>query len=478
MNKHKYENIAMILEDQIKGKVLLPGDKLPSLRRLCTDHDISQSTALSVYDLLQAGGYAESRDRSGYFVSRLSGRIAALPFSSQPAGKESAQNLDKLAEEIFSTAGPGHIKFSYGAPSSKLLPVARLNKELVKAARNLESGGTAYTETQGNEKLRRQVIRHAPHLGSLKPDDLITTSGCNNALALALMATTSPGDRVGVESPYYFGLSGLARSLGIKLVELPCHALTGPDLEMLECILQKRQLQAIIVVSNFSNPMGGLMPPANKEHLVKLIERFQIPLIEDDIYGDIYFGKQRPDTCKSYDSSGLVLLCSSFTKTIAPGYRVGWIAPGKFREKVLQLKLSFMVCSASLTEEAIAGFMETSHYQKHLKQLRQTLYANYLQYSDVIGRYFPEGTRLSQPQGGLFLWVEFDSEINTLQLFKQAIRLGISIAPGQLFTREKQFSNCMRLNFGLPWNPQLEQALKTIGHLAKMLGKTTNKLNN
>lgn len=471
MNQYKYENIAMILADRIKSKVLLPGEKLPSLRKLCIDHDISQSTALSVYDLLQASGYAESRHRSGYFVSRLSGRIAALPFSSQPAGKESDENLDKLAEEIFSTAGSGHIKFSYGAPSSRLLPVARLNKELVKATRNLDSGGTAYTETQGNEKLRRQIIRHASHLGSLKPEDLITTSGCNHALALALMATTSPGDRVGVESPYYFGLSGLARNLGLNLVELPCHAVTGLDLGMLEGILQTRQLQVIIVVSNFSNPMGGLMPAASKQQLVKLIEQFQIPLIEDDIYGDIYFGRQRPETCKGYDNSGLVLLCSSFTKTIAPGYRVGWIAPGKFREKVLQLKLSLMVCSVSLTEEAIAGFMETSHYQKHLKQLRQTLYANYLQYSEAISRYFPEGTRLSQPQGGLFLWVEFDPELDTLQLFKQAIRLGISIAPGQLFTREKQFSNCMRLNFGLPWNTQLEQALKTIGHLAKMLGQ-------
>ena len=303
--------------------------------------------------------------------------------------------------------------------------------------------------------------------GNLHEDELITTNGAMNAVSLCLMALGKPGDTIAIESPCYPGTLQLAISLGFKVLELPTHPITGLEIAALKEALPKINL--CLLVPNFNTPLGYCMPDERKEEIVALLAQHRIPLIEDDIYGDLYFGTQRPKCCKSFDKEGNVLWCSSVSKTLAPGYRVGWVAPGRYKDKLLKLKLIHSISSAAIIQESVANFLKTGKYENHLRQLRRTLQDNYQHYVKAIAEYFPAGTRTSRPQGGLTLWVEFSKEIDTKKLYDLAIKQRISIAPGRMFTLQDQFENCMRLCIGLPWSEELRFKLKQLGNLAKML---------
>jgi len=299
--------------------------------------------------------------------------------------------------------------------------------------------------------------------GHLHENDLITTGGGMQALSLCLMALSKPGDTIAIESPCYPGILQLAVSQGLKVLELPTHPVTGIEIEDLKKVIPKIDL--CLLIPNFNTPLGSCMPDENKKEVVALLAKHGIPLIEDDIYGDTYFGQQRPKCCKSFDQDGNVVWCSSISKTLAPGYRVGWIAPGKYKEKILKLKLIHVISSSSIVQEAVANFLKTGKYETHLRQFRRTLENNYQNYVRAIAQYFPEGTKTSRPQGGLALWVEFSRDIDTVKLHDLAIKQGISIAPGRMFTLQDQFENCMRLCIGLPWTEELNLKLKQLGKL-------------
>lgn len=250
-------------------------------------------------------------------------------------------------------------------------------------------------------------------------------------------------------------------------MELPTHPTTGLEITALREAIPKINL--CLLVPNFNTPLGSCMPDEHKKEIVALLARHHIPLIEDDIYGDLYFGSQRPKCCKSFDTEGNVLWCSSVSKTLAPGYRVGWVAPGKYKEKLLKLKLIHSISSASIIQESVANFLKTGKYENHLRQLRRTLQLNYQNYVQAIAAYFPAGTKTSRPQGGLAIWVEFSKEIDTKKLYYLAIKQQISITPGRIFTLQNQFENCMRLCIGLPWSEDIKTKLKLLGNLAKSL---------
>jgi len=288
-----------------------------------------------------------------------------------------------------------------------------------------------------------------------------------NALSYCLLALGKPGDTIAIESPCYPGILQLAVSLGLKVLELPTHPVTGMELAALKAAIPKIDL--CLLVPNFNTPLGSCMPDEHKKEVVALLSSHNIPLIEDDVYGDLYFGTQRPKCCKAFDKEGNVIWCSSISKTIAPGYRVGWVAPGKYKEKLLKLKLVHSISSTSIVHEAVANFLKTGRYENHLRHLRRTLQDNYQQYVHAIAQFFPEGTKTTRPQGGLALWVEFNKGIDTAELYDMAIKHRISIAPGRMFTLQDQFENCMRLCIGLPWSEELRFKLKKLGGFAKMI---------
>jgi DNA-binding transcriptional MocR family regulator len=470
VKEYRYQQIAEVFEQQILTEILRPGNKLPSLRVICTENEVSLSTALKAYYTLESKSLIESRPNSGYFVSHTTKRFPGIPQSSNPAQSEKPKDIDELTAIVYKKHHKDHTDLSLAIPAQELLPVAKLNKELILASRSLKDSGTAYEIVEGNERLRRQIARRSSAMGArLSVQDIVITAGCVEAVSYALRATTVRGDKLAVESPVSFGMLQLAQDLGLNVIELPTHPQTGIELEALKIALETQHINACLLISNFSNPLGSCMPDEHKKEVVRLIEKHQVPLIENDVNGDVYFGTQRPTCCKSYDESGLVLWCGSVSKTLAPGYRVGWIAAGKFTGKVIKMKRLHTISGTSITQEATAGFLETGRYEHHLRKLRQTLHTNSLHYAQTIGDYFPDGTLASRPMGGSALWVELPPKYSSLNLYEKAVQQKISFAPGAMFTLQQQFDNCLRLNYALPWTEKLENNLKLLGRLAKII---------
>ena len=468
-NEHIYLQIAESIEQQILGQVLKIGDKLPSVRIFSKEQGVSVSTILQAYYHLESKGLIESRPQSGYYVRFNPSRFPRKVEKSNPLLQIKHKDVETMIAEVYDDFSmKGQMRFSLSVPSPELLPLARLNKSMIQALRELPGNGTAYEQVQGNELLRRQVARSSISWGNqVAADDLVTTSGCMNAISFCLMAVAKPGDLIAVESPVYFGVLRFAQSIGLRLLELPTDPDTGVDISDLKKALDKHPVKACFFVTNFSNPLGYCMPDAQKEEMVKVLAKRGIPLIEDDLYGDIYFGKKRPRSCKSFDEEGLVLWCSSISKSLAPGYRVGWVAPGKFMEQIKRQKLYHGITSATAQQAAIGNFLATGRYDHHLRKLRQTLHANSLHYIRAISEYFPDGVKVSDPKGGFIIWVELDKKIDTYQLYQEAMLHRISIAPGTMFSLQDKYHNCMRLSYGMPWTPEVDRALKRLGTLVK-----------
>lgn len=462
-----YLKIAKILEGQIISETLRIGEKLPSIRSVQKIYNVSINTVKQAFLELESKSLIESRPRSGYFVSKTSQRRLALPSVSSPKLSTKENTPEDLMHKVFNAFQHKEIRqFSLGIPHKSLLPIAKLNKGMVKVLRELDGSGTAHEPAQGSLNLRRNVAKWSLVIeGKLTEDDFVTTLGTMNAIYYCLNAVTKPGDTIATESPAYFGILQLAKSMGLNVIELPTDPVTGIDLDALKRNINK--ISACCIVSNFSNPLGSLMPDEHKKQLVEMLTFYNIPLVEDDLFGNLFFGETRPKPCKVFDEAGMVMWCGGTSKTLAPGYRVGWTAPGKFKDKIIWNKLVQTVSTPSLFQEVIADFMENGRYDHHLRKLRQTLHTNCLKFQRAVEDYFPENTKISQPQGGSFLWLELDKKIDTSELFDIAIKQKISFAPGRLFTQHNQFNNCMRLNFALKWDEKLEFDLKRLGKIVK-----------
>lgn len=468
-----YVQIAEKLEKNISQGVLKTGDKLLSVRTLSKQQGISISTAFKAYTQLEIKGLIEARPKSGYYVRFLSRKHSALSTLRSFQKEPEHVSLDEMIAMVSQNVNTeGIIKLSQAAPALELLPQSKLNKAMAEAIRRSSAGCMNYETIQGNLVLRKQLARQAFNWGGIvTEDDIVTTQGCIEALFFCLKAVTEAGDTVAIESPAYFGTFKLLRSMGLKVLEIPSSPETGISIDYLAEALNQVKIKACLFVTNFTNPLGSVMPDENKKALVKLLSHHEIPLIEDDIYGDLYFGKNRPRTCKSYDQNGLVLLCSSVSKSLAPGYRVGWCMPGKFTAQVVNLKLTHSISSATPTQTAIGLFFETGRFDLHLRNLRKALYTQCLRYIQAITEYFPEDTKISEPRGGYVLWIEMNKRVDAFKLYKSALKFNISIAPGQIFSTDGEFSNCIRISFGIPFNKEIDQCLKILGTLVNDMSK-------
>jgi DNA-binding transcriptional MocR family regulator len=468
-----YTQLVGRFENQIKQNLLKCGDKLPSVRALSQEQGISISTAYKAYVELENMGMIEARPKSGYYVKFSTSRYTKSPEMMPPIKKiEQVSVVEMIAMVYRNMGGDSVLSLSRSSPAIGLIPMAKLNKSMMEAIRKSPNGNINYESLQGNIDMRKQIAKNAFNWGGqISEDDIVTTQGCMEALVFCLRAVTKPGDTVAIESPTYFGIFTIMMSLNLNVLEIPGDARTGLDIAYLEQAMEKVTVNACLFVTNFSNPIGSCMPDERKQQLVKLLAKKQIPLIEDDIYGEIYFGKSRPRTCKSYDTEGMVMLCSSVSKSLAPGYRVGWCIPGKFKEQILSLKLMHTISSATPTQAAIAHFFETGRYDLHMRNLRRALYTQCLHYMQGIAQYFPPDTKISQPQGGYALWIELDKSINAFELYQAAMAQNISVAPGQIFSTDARFTNFIRISFGRPYDEVLENSFKVLGELIRGMMK-------
>lgn len=466
-----YQQVADKLEKLIRTGVLRAGNRIPSVRQTCVQHGVSLTTAVQAYLLLENRGLIEARPKSGFFVRpSVRGTLQEPPPSRT---REVATRVDvaSLQERIFDAARmPDVVPFGAAYPGAANLPVAKLSRIMASVARSAGAHGIGYEMPPGSAALRREIARRSLERGlNLSPEEIIITCGGTEALALCLRAVTRAGDVVAVESPTYFGVLQQIEELGLKAIEIPMHPRDGMDLDALERAVKSRRLAACLAVPNFSNPLGSLMPDTHKQRMVEILARRDIPLIEDDINGGLHHHGNRPHVAKSFDRDGRVMMCGSFSKTLAPGYRVGWVVPGRYFDRVKALKLTSTLATATLPQLAVAEFVANGGYDHHLRALRRQLAAQIEQMSEAVAEAFPAGIKLTRPTGGFVLWVELPPGTSALELHRRALAQKISIAPGPMFSATGGFENFIRLNCGHPWSVESERAVGALGRLVRQL---------
>lgn len=465
----RYEQLANSIALSIQEGVLCKGDKLPSVRQASMSRNVSPSTVFQAYYLLEAKGIISARERSGYFVT--GGQLTILP-SPEPAAvnHDVLTNVD-VSELVFdvleSIKHKKVVPLGSAFPSPLLFPLNNLARTLAASVQVMDPWSSVENLSPGDANLRRQIaLRYMIDGLHVAADEIVITNGALEALNLCLMAVTRPGDTVLIESPTFYAALQSIERIGLKAIEIPSHPRDGIDLNAMELALQRHQPKACWLMSNFQNPLGSLLSDEKKKSLVALLTKYQVPLIEDDVYAELYFGEKRPTPAKAFDTDGLVMHCSSFSKCLAPGYRVGWVAPGRFAKDIERLKLTTTLSASVPAQIALGKYLQKGGYDKHLRQLRHALLVNQIKFIDAIERYFPAGTRLTKPQGGYFVWVKLPNGINALELHQLALKQGISIAPGPIFSAQRGFTDYIRLNYGHIWDSNIENALAIIGKIS------------
>lgn len=463
----RYQELAGQTEKLITDGVLRPGDRLPSVRQACRIHDISPVTVTQAYYLLESRGLIEARPKSGYFVRARLGRNLPEPEMSHPeGGSTQLQVSDFIFRILDSVRDPSVVPLGSSFPSPYLYPLDKLGRFLASAARKFDPLATVTDLPPGNEELRRQLaLRYLAQGAPVSPQEIVITSGAMEGLNLCLQAVTQPGDLIAIESPtFYAGLQASER-LGLKVIEIPSHPREGVSLAALEDALRRHPIKACLFMLNFANPTGSLVSDERKQALIELLSRHDVPLIEDDVYAELYLGQQAPLCSKAEDKSGLVMHVSSFSKCLAPGYRVGWVAAGRYAGRIQRLKLSTSLATTIPVQIALADYLKQGGYENHLRHLRHALARQEAELVQAVEEHFPAGIRLARPQGGYFLWLELPRQVDALLLHQLALDHGISTAPGPIFSAKRKFGHHLRLNFGHPDSPGRQAAMATLGEL-------------
>lgn len=466
-----YLKLARALEDQIERGTLRPGDRVPSVRGFSLRQGVSISTVLEAYLWLEKRGAIEARPKSGFFVRVPFTQSVPEPRFHTPQPRPQRFSAGDIVAEVLGSAhDPDRVPLGTACPSPDLFPNQKLNRILRGIIRSTPLHSAVYAFAPGAELLRRQIARRSVEYGcSFAPSEIVVTCGAMEALNLGLRSVARPGDVIAVESPTYFGVLEAIQSLGMRAIEIPTHPREGMSLELLEGAIRKHRIKACVAITNGHNPLGYVLPDEYKKNLAELTARHDIALIEDDIYGDLAFGARRPKVAKAFDRKGNVLLCSSFSKVLAPGFRVGWVHAGHFQAEVERVKFNNTVATASLGQLALGEYLESGGYDRYLARLRIAFAEQVRMVSHAAAKYFPEGTRITRPDAGYLLWVELPKKVDAVALFRAALDERISIVPGTIFSSTGRFRNCIRISCGSRWSDAIDRALLTLGRLAESI---------
>ncbi|WP_044042472.1 aminotransferase-like domain-containing protein [Caballeronia insecticola] len=475
----RYQALADTMAAEIRAGRLPVGTRLPSVRHLTTQYGVGQSTVFRAYYLLEEWGLIRARERSGYYVApgAMLATLATLATqtpAAAPAPLADPAPID-VSSLVFSVLDavkrPDVAPLGSAFPSPKLFPLQRLAKSLAHATRMLDPWSTVVDMPPGNEALRRQIALRYIGMGIAQPaEELIVTNGAMEALTLSLMAVTKPGDVVAIESPCFYAALQAVEHLGLRAIEIPVDPRDGLDLDVLAEALDKHPVRACWFMTNFQNPTGATLSIEKKRALVALLAKHEVPLIEDDVYGELHFAQDRPPPAKAFDTKGLVMHCASLSKTLAPGYRLGWVAAGRFADDVRRLKLMTTISTSIPIQAGIADFLQHGGFDKHLRKLRGALLTQRDAMEAAIARWLPEDVSFVRPDGGYFLWLKLAGHIDAMQLHREALGHGINVTPGPIFSARHAYGNYVRVNFGHPWSGQIEDAVRVLGELVRGRG--------
>lgn len=472
MSTFQYITIATKLEALINNDTYPIGEKLPSLRTVHLQYNVSIGTVLKAFILLEDKGLITGKERSGYIVLRKSITAAALPQSIKRASAQQIVTVNQTLQKVMypDSDHKAYVSFFNAVPDTSLLPFNAIRRSLQQASRDLTGAHLLYEQANGNALLRQEIAKRSFHWnGKLAADDVVITNGALEAVSLCLRAVTKMGDTVVVETPFYHGILQSIAALGLKIIELPGDTSTGINLQQLAQVCSTYKVAACVLISNFNNPNGVMLSDEKKQAIASFANRNKLPVIDDDIYGDLHFDVQRPSNLKTYDTNGWVLLCSSFSKSVAPGYRIGWCAAGRFTEQVIKLKAITNVATTSVVQLSLLELLTTGAYDRHLRKLRPALHRLVLLTSQAIEKHFPPGTRISRPRGGIVLWIELPKAINAFVLQRSALAKQINIAPGPLFSNKGDYTNYIRISCNNVWSNKIENALKKLGGIVSSL---------
>ena len=466
----RYRQVEKHVIALAESSTLKKGEKLPSLRSLSRQLGVSISTVSQAYLELEKKGIIVARERSGFYLAEATGRLPPPASRPRPALVPTFGQRSDLIRTVLEALGNRELlPFGVVCPAEELLPGKTLSRVLTAALRSEPARALDYTPVAGDLELRRQIALRSLASGvTATPDQILITSGAMEGIAIALRAVTRPGDNVLIQSPSYFCFLQLLENCGLRAIEIPSTA-TGVDPQDVRRAVEKFDIRATILVLNFNNPDGSSTSDQAKREIVDILAERGIPLVEDDVYGDLHFGRERPATCKSHDSRGNVILCSSFSKTVAPGYRVGWMLPGRYFEKALELKTTTNICTAAPNQMALAAFLGEGYYERHLRRLSVRIHDQMEVLLRSLHRYFPPQTRAAFPAGGAAVWVELPERVDAVEFFYQARQAGIGIAPGPIFSTQDRYNNFIRLSCNGIWNPAMEAGLQQLGKIAGRL---------
>ncbi|NIE55674.1 MULTISPECIES: PLP-dependent aminotransferase family protein [unclassified Burkholderia] len=464
----RYAKLARTISESIRRGDLAPGTRIPTVRAACRAYGVSPSTVFRAYYALEGEGLIVARARSGYFVANLEDR--RVRFGHEPPRKPAAPpagNGDTLFRLLDSLRCEDVIPLGSAFASYSLFPMSSLWRAMASAARNMDRTALLAGAPPGHDGLRRQIALRYLNAGAALPmDEIIITTGALEALTLSLQALTRPGDIVAIERPAFHAALEAVQRLHLKAVEIPVDPRTGLDLDALEKALDTHPVRACWFMTSFHNPTGATLTDERKHALIDLLAARDVPLIEDDVYGELHFGTAPTRPAKLYDDSGLVLHCGSFSKCLAPGFRIGWVAAGRYVRQIRQAKGASAPAADVPAQMAISSYLRDGAYDRFLRKLRRNLAAHQAQMLAAVRAYFPAGTEVFAPRGGYFLWIELPPRVDALHLFGDAMDSGVSIAPGPIFSATGGFRRYLRLNYGRPWTPAVEHAMETIGTLA------------
>ncbi|WDD92064.1 PLP-dependent aminotransferase family protein [Burkholderia sp. FERM BP-3421] len=465
----RYEKLADDIDGMIRRGVYQPGERIPSVRHTARQQQLSATTVVRAYLVLESRGAIESRPQSGYFVRARTAEPAASELhASAPLAVSARVDVSRLVlSTLRSIARDDAVPFGSPYPDSTPFPSARIARHAQAIARQRSRWGVIDDLPPGNPELIRQIARrYHEHGVPVEPDEIVVTIGATEAINLCLQAVARPGDTIAVESPTFYAMLHAIERLGMRAIEVATHPSDGIDLDALAEILGRERIAACMVMPNFQNPLGFQMPDARKRALVELLARHDVPAIENDVYHELYYGDARPSALKTYDRQGLVLHCASFSKSLSPAYRIGWAMPGRYRDEVEKLKFLNTLATPAIDQLAIAEYLRHDGYDHHLRRIRRAYAQQAKLMAAMVRRFFPEGTRLSQPMGGYVLWVELPPTVDAMRLYELALAQRITIGPGRMFSTTDGYRHFIRLNYSAPWSAQIEQALKTLGELA------------
>jgi DNA-binding transcriptional MocR family regulator len=464
-----YQDLTAQVIDLVQAGTLRCGDRAPSVRQLSRDRGASAGTVVHAYELLQARGYIKARPRSGFYISDAWRTTDLQQRASSPPRRPARLDVSHLVFEVLEAMRSTElVPLGSAFPGPDLFPLKQLASEIGPSTRALHERRSVEDLPPGNEKLRRQISRRYLAAGAqVLPNEIVVTAGALEALNLSLQVVTNPGDIVLIESPSFYGCLQAIESLGRRALEVPTHPATGVDLDEVKRLLSQHAVRACWFMTAFQNPLGATMPDAARGRLVRLLAERQIPLIEDSVYSDLYLDEERPRSAKAFDKHGLVLDCGSFSKSLAPGYRLGWVAAGRFAQSVWRRKIMTSVATSIPIQAVIGDYLSRGGYDRHLRRLRRELGSRQKHFLEAMQEYMPRGMKWTRPAGGYLVWGELPSGVDAIELHQSALVRGISLAPGPIFSANDAFHHAIRLNYGHPWTTRMESSLSTLGSLIR-----------